>query len=117
MDSPDQPFQLAHFPDESVWVCFSLDARRPDSYMEELEERLREMNYQGRLELDLFAANGNASNRFMRLNFDGARLDWLAGKPLARSALGARLALRRDQFYLDRGEPFMGVSPLSILAR
>jgi hypothetical protein len=68
--------------------------------MEELEEELQRSLYRGEVVLDLFATNGNNSRRFMRLPFDGTKLQWLQAKIAKPDTIAASLLRHCNDFYL-----------------
>jgi hypothetical protein len=80
-------------------VCFSLDSTRPDEYMEAVERDLVRKRFQGVVVLDLLACNGDSRRRFMRLNFDGSRLDWMCAKVAPKESLGAAVIDFCQRYY------------------
>jgi len=74
-------YAVLDVPDEKdAVVCFSLDSSRPDVYLKSLESDLKKAGFHGELLLDLLAANGNSSRRFLRVQFDGERLHLMQAK-------------------------------------
>ncbi|WP_208280507.1 type II toxin-antitoxin system RnlB family antitoxin [Massilia oculi] len=100
----DKHYEVHNVAKEGALVCLSLDRVRPDSYMEDLEEELRKGSYRGEVVLDLFAANGNTSHRFMRLLFDGMKLHWLRAKIAKPESIPAGLLGFCNDFYFNHPE-------------
>lgn len=97
-------YEILSVVNEDTLVCFSIDRARPDSYMDELEDELRQLAYRGEVVLDLFAANGNNYRRFMRLPFDGVKLHWLQAKITKFDTIPSAVLDFCNDFYLSHPE-------------
>ncbi|WP_170075067.1 type II toxin-antitoxin system RnlB family antitoxin [Paraclostridium dentum] len=56
-------------------IVFSTDYISPFEHLTNIEENLKLINYSGKIIFDLLLVNGNTSNRFMEVFFDGNEFD------------------------------------------
>lgn len=58
------------------FICFSLDASRPDSYIEPLEKEMVKEGKDCTILFDLKTSNGEGSRRFFEIMFRSNKLLW-----------------------------------------
>jgi len=61
--------------DEQTCMVWSVSYVSPTEYLDEVAEALEVHGYSGRVVFDLLLANGQASNRFISVYFDGRDFD------------------------------------------
>lgn len=105
MKSSTSHFAVCKLPGRSDEIaCFSVDSARPDEYVEALQSELCKKHFKGVVLLDLLASNGDTRRRFMRVSFDGVRLNWLGAKIASRESIDPSILQFCQAFYHRHSE-------------
>lgn len=93
----NRPFHIGeYFDSKASQIVFSTNYLRLDNYLYEIGKCLSDKNYIGNVIIDLLLSNGNSTNRFIELYFDGSKFDLSKVKTIKPTK---ELELRSIEFY------------------